>query len=88
MTLCNYYLTNEDYARLSRKYLARTKPVELQLKARFLAITRLDTLSDIEAKERHIRSMLDLLEDDKYKNVAYGKEFMLDLIEILLREHE
>jgi len=29
LTLCNYYLTNEEFGRLSRKYLTSTTPAHL-----------------------------------------------------------
>ena len=53
-----------------------------------MAISRLDTLSDIEAKERHIRAIADLLEDGKHINVAYGTQFLAALIEKRIDQHE
>jgi len=35
-------------------------------------LERLDTLSDIDGKLRHLRIISDLLEGDKYKTVKYG----------------
>ena len=63
LTLCNYYLTNEEYGRLSRKYQARTVPIQWQLHMRFLMINRLDVIADNEAKERHIRLIAEKLDD-------------------------
>ena len=41
LTLCNNYLTNEEFGRLLRKYLTSTTPVHLQIRARFCLISRL-----------------------------------------------
>jgi hypothetical protein len=35
-------------------------------------ISRLDTIADIEAKERHFKRINELLDDEKYKQIAYG----------------
>lgn len=53
-----------------------------------MAISRLDSLSDVEAKERHIRAIADLLEDGKHINVAYGTQFLAALIEKRIDQHE
>ena len=53
-----------------------------------MAISRLDSLSDVEAKERHIRAIADLLEDGKHVNVAYGTQFLAALIEKRIDQHE
>ena len=49
--------------------------------ARFLAISRLDTLADVEAKERHIRAIAEILDNGKHRQVAYGFQFLSMLIE-------
>ena len=36
-------------------------------------LERLDTLSDIDGKLRHLRIISDLLEGDKYKTVKFGQ---------------
>ena len=72
LTFCNYYLTNEEYGRLTRKYQVRTVPVHWQIMMRFLIMSRLDTLAENEAKERHIRLIAEKLEDGKHSTVAYG----------------
>ena len=84
LTLCNYYLTNEEYGRLSRKYQVSTMPVQWQILMRFLYVSRLDTLDDNEAKERHIRRLRELIEDGKHSKVAYGTQFKTRLIEKLI----
>ena len=78
--LCNYYLSNDEFGRLTRKYLTSTAPAHLQIQARFCIISRLDNLSDIEAKERHFRRISELLKEGKYKQVAYGTQWLLYLI--------
>ena len=51
-------------------------------------MSRLDTLSDNEAKERHIRRIAELLEDGKHSQVAYGAQFKTSLIEKRIEQYE
>ena len=73
LSLCSYYLTNEEFGRLVRKYLSRSIDPSTQIRARNLMLERLDALSDIDGKLRHLRIISDLLEGDKYKTVKYGE---------------
>ena len=68
LNLCNYYLTNDEFGRLSRKYLSKTTAPHLQVTTRYHIIGRMDVLSDTDAKDRHLRVLTDMLEaGDKYK---------------------
>ena len=88
LSLCSYYLTNEEFGRLVRKYLSRSIDPSTQISARNLMLERLDTLSDIDGKLRHLRIISDLLEGDKYKTVKYGEYYTIQHLEQLLKQAE
>ena len=51
-------------------------------------LDRLDTLSDIDGKLRHLRIISDLLDGDKYKTVKYGQYYTILHLKNLLKQAE
>ena len=52
-------------------------------------ISRIDFFDDVQAKERHLKVITEMLETgSKYKKVAYGAQLMIQLITNRLNQYE
>ena len=69
---CDNYLGREELGRLQRKYFTRDTEPWYHFIVRVYTIGRLDELSDVDSKERHLTIIKEMLLDGKYKKLAYG----------------
>lgn len=78
--MCDFYLSNDAFGRLSRKYLARTVDPKWQIQVRWAIMRRQGDLIAKQSRQRHLKSISQLLEDDKYKTVAHGQVSYIALL--------
>lgn len=71
--LCDFYLSNDSFGRLSRKFLVRTMDPKWQIQARWAIMRRQGDLIAKQSKQRHINQLSKLLDSENYKNVAHGE---------------
>ena len=50
---------------------------------RVYTIGRLDEISDVDSKERHLTIIKEMLLDGKYKKLAYGQVMLIELYRLL-----
>ena len=78
--LCYDYLSIKDFNRIAAKYRDDDQPVHKRIAMRFSQIKRILALNGVEARERHLRYIEELLSDEKHRLVKRGTWSRIELL--------